>query len=66
MKKLVDTDFDTDHHTHHKTRKIDKRKHHKKGYHEDAPDMRTHRVNFKRYLSSLKEADAFIDDDGDN
>lgn len=62
MKKPLDMDFDTDHH---KPRKIDKRKHHKKGYHEDAPDMRKHRVNFKRYLNSLKESDSYLDDEDD-
>jgi hypothetical protein len=63
MKKFSDSDFETDHH---KPRTIDKRKHHKKGYHEDAPDMRKHRVNFKKYLNSLKESEASEFDFDDN
>ena len=63
MKKPVSMDFDTDHH---KPRTIDKRKHHKKGYHEDAPDMRKHRVNFKKYLHSLKEAELSDFDEEDD
>lgn len=55
------TDIDTDHH---RPRKIDKKKHHRKGYSEDVQDKRNSRLNFKRYLLEMEEQllDKEIDD----
>lgn len=49
---------------HHKPRKIDKKKHHSRGFKEDYQDQRKSRISFKKYLQSLKEQE--ISDDLDN
>lgn len=46
-------EFESD--SHHKPRKIDKKKHHRRGYSEDIQDKRHSRINFKRYLLELEE-----------
>jgi hypothetical protein len=41
--------------SHHKPRKIDKKKHHSRGFKEDYEDQRKSRITFKKYVQSLKE-----------
>ena len=38
-----------------KPRKIDKKKHHGKGFTEEALDTRVHRINFKSYVQQVRE-----------
>lgn len=40
---------------HHQPRTIDKKKHRKAGFSEDARDNRQSRINFKRYVQELEE-----------
>lgn len=50
--------------SHHKPRKIDKKKHHSPGFKEDYQEQRKSRITFKKYVQSLKEQElADIADD---
>lgn len=48
------SDIDDDH-LKHAVRKIDKKKHHSRGFSEDVQDRRQSRISFKRYLLELEE-----------
>lgn len=54
------SDYETDHH---KPRKPNKKKYHRKGFSEDIQDKRQMRVSFKRYLRELEEE--LLDDELD-
>lgn len=56
--------FDFDNGGHHKPRKIDKKKHRKRGFSEDSRDNRQSRINFKRYVRELEED--LLDDELDD
>ena len=41
--------------SHHKPRKKDKKKHHSRGFNEDAQETRKSRISFKKYMRSIRE-----------
>lgn len=43
-------------------RKIDKKKHHARGFNEEIHDQREQRVNFKNYIRQLREQEVADDD----
>lgn len=49
--------------SHHKPRKIDKKKHHHRGFNEDTQEQRKSRISFKKYIQSLEEQ--LLDDELD-
>ena len=52
---------------HHQPRKIDKKKHHRAGFSEDARDNRKAKIGFKNYMRQLEEEtleqDLYSEDD---
>ena len=51
---------------HHQPRKIDKKKHRRRGFSEDVQDKRQQRVGFKNYLRQIEEEELLIDDYNDD
>lgn len=47
---------------HHQPRKSDKKKHHQRGFSEDARDNRVARISFKKYVQQLEEQEQLDDD----
>jgi hypothetical protein len=48
----------------HQPRKLDKKKHHARGFNEEIHDQREQRVNFKNYIRQLREQEV-ADDEGE-
>lgn len=46
-------------------RKVDKRKHHRRGFSDDVQDKRHQRINFKKYIQQVEESELDLGDDID-
>ena len=47
--------------THHKQRKLDKKKRHQRGFTEDFKEQRASRVSFKKYMQQISEQEILDD-----